>query len=85
MERLGLAEPQPEASTSAPAQHQHELQQQPLSAYRLEPELARACAQAASSSTGGAAQRKQGLHLAVLGHVDAGKSTLMGRLLHELG
>jgi translation elongation factor EF-1alpha len=28
---------------------------------------------------------KQSLHLVVLGHVDAGKSTLMGRLLHELG
>lgn len=25
------------------------------------------------------------LHLVVLGHVDAGKSTLMGRLLHQLG
>ena len=25
------------------------------------------------------------LHLVVLGHVDAGKSTLMGRLLHDLG
>ena len=28
---------------------------------------------------------KAALHLAVLGHVDAGKSTLMGRLLYELG
>lgn len=25
------------------------------------------------------------LHLVILGHVDAGKSTLMGRILHELG
>lgn len=25
------------------------------------------------------------LHLVVLGHVDAGKSTLMGRLLYDLG
>jgi hypothetical protein len=30
-------------------------------------------------------KRKPGLHLVVLGHVDAGKSTLMGRLLFELG
>lgn len=28
---------------------------------------------------------RRGLHLVVMGHVDAGKSTLMGRLLHELG
>lgn len=28
---------------------------------------------------------KKPLHVVVLGHVDAGKSTLMGRLLHELG
>ena len=28
---------------------------------------------------------KAALHVVVLGHVDAGKSTLMGRLLHDLG
>lgn len=28
---------------------------------------------------------RSGLHLVVMGHVDAGKSTLMGRLLHDLG
>ena len=28
---------------------------------------------------------KSSLHVVVLGHVDAGKSTLMGRLLHDLG
>ncbi len=28
---------------------------------------------------------RQGLHLIVMGHVDAGKSTLMGRLMHDLG
>jgi len=32
-----------------------------------------------------ALQGRTPLHLVVLGHVDAGKSTLMGRLLHELG
>ena len=43
-----------------------------------------ACADAAAaeqSEVGG----KAGLHLVVLGHVDAGKSTLRGRLLHDLG
>lgn len=54
----------------------------------------RECAAAASregeaagtggSSTGGQVHRP-GLHLVVLGHVDAGKSTLMGRLLYDLG
>ena len=28
---------------------------------------------------------KEALHLVVVGHVDAGKSTLMGRILHALG
>jgi elongation factor 1 alpha-like protein len=28
---------------------------------------------------------KPKLHMVVVGHVDAGKSTLMGRLLHDLG
>ena len=28
---------------------------------------------------------RQKLHVVVLGHVDAGKSTLMGRLIHDLG
>jgi elongation factor 1 alpha-like protein len=32
-----------------------------------------------------AAANKASLHVVVLGHVDAGKSTLMGRLLHDLG
>ncbi|KAK2466434.1 hypothetical protein APHAL10511_002076 [Amanita phalloides] len=30
-------------------------------------------------------KRKKGINLVVIGHVDAGKSTLMGRLLYELG
>jgi elongation factor 1 alpha-like protein len=30
-------------------------------------------------------QGKGGINLVVIGHVDAGKSTLMGRLLYELG
>ena len=83
---MAITEPQPEASTSAPSQP-HLLPHQarkPLVAYTMEPELAKACARSASSAAGDA-NRKAGLHLAVLGHVDAGKSTLMGRLLHELG
>lgn len=40
-------------------------------------------AEAAEASRGSTGRR--GLHLVVMGHVDAGKSTLMGRLLHDLG
>lgn len=40
-------------------------------------------ATAAERSSGASGRR--GLHLVVMGHVDAGKSTLMGRLLHDLG
>ncbi len=56
----------------------------PLSEYKPDSDLARALAEASvqdSADKGG----KPRLHLVVLGHVDAGKSTLMGRLLHELG
>jgi elongation factor 1 alpha-like protein len=62
----------------------------------MEPDLVVACADAAeaegASSSGAAsgadvegAAPRPGLHLVVLGHVDAGKSTLMGRMLHEVG
>lgn len=50
----------------------------------MEPDLKAKCERAAEEEK----QQLQGrtkLHLVVLGHVDAGKSTLMGRLLHELG
>ncbi|KXZ51213.1 hypothetical protein GPECTOR_13g700 [Gonium pectorale] len=66
----------------------------PVSEYAMEPELAREVAAAAAAesaplssppSTSSAAAPKSPLHLVVLGHVDAGKSSLMGRLLHELG
>jgi elongation factor 1 alpha-like protein len=36
-------------------------------------------------ATAAARSDKPGLHLVVVGHVDAGKSTLMGRLLHGMG
>lgn len=56
----------------------------PLSEYRPEPDVAAALEEAAArEGAGGGGQAR--LHLVVLGHVDAGKSTLMGRLLHELG
>ena len=56
----------------------------PLSDYQMDDELATACALAASEEDESAGGRPK-IHLVVLGHVDAGKSTLMGRMLHELG
>lgn len=43
--------------------------------------------ESSSTSTSGSSSgsSKPPLHLVVLGHVDAGKSSLMGRLLHDLG
>lgn len=42
--------------------------------------------QAGSGQAEGAPSRaKPKLHMVVVGHVDAGKSTLMGRLLHDVG
>ncbi|KAL4857598.1 HBS1-like protein [Chlorella vulgaris] len=60
------------------------LARRPLSEYRPDADLAAACkAAAAAEEAGGGAKPR--LHLVVLGHVDAGKSTLMGRMLYELG
>lgn len=56
----------------------------PLSEYKMEADLKRKCAEAAEAEAATSGGRMK-LHLVVLGHVDAGKSTLMGRLLHELG
>ena len=58
--------------------------QRPLREYEAEPDLARAV-QAALAREAAGQGGKPLLHLVVLGHVDAGKSTLMGRLLHDLG
>ena len=52
----------------------------PLKEYTLEKDL-----QAACDAQDAAEQTQPKLHLVVLGHVDAGKSTLMGRFLHDLG
>ncbi len=79
-----------EPANAGPQQQQQQKQQQqqqarrrPLSEYRPEPELAAECERAAAAEAG--AGGKPRLHLVVLGHVDAGKSTLMGRMLYELG
>lgn len=58
--------------------------QRPLREYAAEPELARAVQEALARESSGQGGKAL-LHLVVLGHVDAGKSTLMGRLLHDLG
>ena len=50
----------------------------------MEADLKARCEQAAEEEKRDLKGRTR-LHLVVLGHVDAGKSTLMGRLLHELG
>lgn len=55
-------------------------QRRPLEEYQLERDLRSAC-----DAANAAEQTQPKLHLVVLGHVDAGKSTLMGRLLHDLG
>lgn len=82
-------------SLQEPAQYQEAAQQapsstrpksagnqprRPLKEYKLEKELQAACDILAAADSA-----KPKLHLVVLGHVDAGKSTLMGRLLHDLG
>ncbi len=53
--------------------------------FELAPALRALCDAAAAAAAGAAAGGRAALHLVVLGHVDAGKSTLMGRLLFELG
>ena len=55
-------------------------QRRSLEEYQLERDLEAAC-----DAANAAEQTQPKLHLVVLGHVDAGKSTLMGRLLHDLG
>lgn len=55
----------------------------PLSEYEPEKNIVSACQAALESHSKTGSKPK--LHLVVLGHVDAGKSTLMGRLMYELG
>ena len=58
--------------------------QRPLPEYEAEPDLAKAIQDALAREASGQGGKPL-LHMVVLGHVDAGKSTLMGRLLHDLG
>ena len=74
-----LAEPGADAAPPAPQRSR------PAAEYVLEPDLGRECAAAGAAEAAGEHGAKPQLHLVVLGHVDAGKSTLMGRLLHDLG
>ena len=69
------------AIPGAGAVHAAAPARRPLSEYELEPELVEACFQAPDSVPGSLPS----ISLVVLGHVDAGKSTLMGRLLSETG
>ena len=71
----------PGADAAAPAPQRS----RPAAEYVLEPDLARECAAAGAAEAAGERGTKPQLHLVVVGHVDAGKSTLMGRLLHDLG
>jgi elongation factor 1 alpha-like protein len=77
----------PESAASATPQQQsysyHHHPHRPLSEYVPEPDLKAACDAAIKVET--TPGSKPRLHLVVLGHVDAGKSTLMGRMLYELG
>lgn len=67
------------AGNSRPASASKQ-QRRPLEEYQPERDLKAAC-----DALQAAEQTQPKLHLVVLGHVDAGKSTLMGRLLHDLG
>ncbi|GBF90939.1 hypothetical protein Rsub_03794 [Raphidocelis subcapitata] len=60
-------------------------QRRKLSEYVMEADLSRDVDAALAAELSGGAGQRSSLHLVVAGHVDAGKSTLMGRLLHELG
>lgn len=74
-----LAEPSSVQGSSRPASA-GSSSQRPIQDYQLEQDLRAACDALAKAE-----QAQPKLHLVVLGHVDAGKSTLMGRLLHDLG
>jgi elongation factor 1 alpha-like protein len=54
-----------------------------VKAFTIDPQLKRLCDQAAEDER--SAGKKTSLSLVVLGHVDAGKSTTLGRLLYETG
>lgn len=74
----------PAGDAAAPLQRAAPRRRRPLADYRPDDELAAECAAAAAAEAAGGGAKPR-LHLVVLGHVDAGKSTLMGRTLYELG
>ena len=76
--------PDPSFSRGSQATTLPLLNHPPLSEYSMDPALAKACEEAAAAEKAQQTVRSR-LHLVVLGHVDAGKSTLMGRLLHDVG
>mmetsp|Transcript_11558 Transcript_11558/g.34681 ORF Transcript_11558/g.34681 Transcript_11558/m.34681 type:complete len:692 (+) Transcript_11558:117-2192(+) len=59
-------------------------ERRPYSEFVQDPALTKAFQEADAAESAAAGGRSR-LHLVVLGHVDAGKSTLMGRLLADLG
>lgn len=71
------------SSEAVRGQGQQKAAKRPLSEYKMEADLAQECERAAAHDSQSGGRPK--LHLVVLGHVDAGKSTLMGRMLYELG
>lgn len=77
-------QPPPGFGQPIPVHQQQQQKRRPLLEYKLEADLAKACEEAAAQSQGRDGGKPR-LHLVVLGHVDAGKSTLMGRLMHDLG
>lgn len=77
------AGPQSTAAAAAAASKVALQQRRRVADYVMEADLARELAAQQAKEGGGGG--KAPLHLVVLGHVDAGKSTLMGRLLHDLG
>lgn len=88
--RLAIKEPQQQGGSgdaaAAPAangsSNSPPAPAKPLSEYRADADLLRACEK--ELAVRASEESKLGLHLVVLGHVDAGKSTLVGRLLYEL-
>ena len=74
------AQAEPSSAGSSRPTSASKQQRRPLEEYQLERDLHSAC-----DAAHAAEQTQPKLHLVVLGHVDAGKSTLMGRLLHDLG
>jgi hypothetical protein len=86
--RSATPKPSPAAPRSTPQSastslHGEAAPYRDVSTYTADAKLRKALTQLEGSA--GSAKPKPKLHVVVLGHVDAGKSTLMGRLVHDLG